>query len=90
MYMTQTFCDDWVLKVDQEDRVSLGLFICFQTKTVLSIGDTEAAEHAAFMISRNEQTYANGGQNSLRIMEMCHRARKKIPEIRHSLVQLKL
>lgn len=55
-YITENFCDDWVLTLGQEDRVSLGLFICFQARNVLSFGETKAAEHAALMIGRNEKT----------------------------------
>ena len=28
-FMTEEFCDDWVLQLNHRDRVSLGLFLCF-------------------------------------------------------------
>ena len=54
--MTEEFCNDWVLQLNHGDQVSLGLFLCFQLSKTLDIGETKAAEYAALMIGRNEQT----------------------------------
>ena len=54
-FMTEEFCNDWVLQLNL--GVSLGLFLCFdQLSRTLDIGETKAAEYAALMIGRNKQT----------------------------------
>ena len=55
-YLIHDFCDSWILQLGKDDRVNLGLFLCFQLEKVLAIGCTKAAEYAALMIGRNEQT----------------------------------
>ena len=51
-FMTEEFCNDWVLQLNL--GVSLGLFLCFdQLSRTLDIGETKAA---ALMIGRNKQT----------------------------------
>ena len=40
-YITDDFCDNWILQLDKDDRVNLGIFLCFQLKKVLSIGCTK-------------------------------------------------
>ena len=29
-HLVENFCEDWVCHLDRDDRVSLGLFLCFQ------------------------------------------------------------
>lgn len=68
-HLMDTFCEEWVAQLDWEDKVSLGLFICFQLKHTLRKGETEAAELAGLMIMKSEKTirdwrakfFANGG-----------------------------
>ena len=42
--------------LDWEERASLGLFLCFQLKSVLGKGETEAAELAALMTGKSDRT----------------------------------
>lgn len=82
------FCDDWVLQLDKDDRVGLGLFLCFQLRKALAFGDTKAAKYAALMIGRNEQrvefkvlwTWRNSGEFQA----------GEISEIQNPLVQWRL
>lgn len=56
VHLVDTFCEEWVAQLDWEDKVSLGLFICFQLKNILGKGETEAAELAGMMIMKCEKT----------------------------------
>lgn len=47
---------DWVLQLDRDDKVSLGLFLAYQ---YLSIGDTKAVELAGIMIGKSMMTIVN-------------------------------
>ena len=29
-FLVEKFCEDWVLQLDRDDKVSLGVFLCFQ------------------------------------------------------------
>ena len=49
------FCENWVLELDRDDQVSLGLFLAFQLKKVLAVGETRAAELAGMMIGRSDK-----------------------------------
>ena len=55
-YVTNKFCDSWVLQLDTEDSMNFGPFLCFQLKKVLFVGSMKATECAALMTGRNEQT----------------------------------
>lgn len=68
-YMTDEFCDNWVLQLDKEDRVNLGLFLCFQLEKVLPVGYTKAAEYAALMIGRMSRQCVSGGRISSNMTE---------------------
>lgn len=48
------FCENWVLQLDRDDKVSLGLFLCFQLDKVFSVGFC-AAELAGMMIGRSDK-----------------------------------
>ena len=41
-YITDDFCDSWILQLDKDDRMNLGLFLCFQLEKALAIGCTKA------------------------------------------------
>ena len=49
------FCENWVLELDRDDQVSLGLFLAFQLNKVLAVGETRAAELAGMMIGRSDK-----------------------------------
>lgn len=55
-HMEDNFCEQWVSQLDWEDRTSLGLFLCFQLKSVLGKGDIEAAELAGLITSKSDKT----------------------------------
>ena len=45
-----------VAQLDWEERPSLGLFLSFQLRSVLNIGESDAAELAALLISKSDRT----------------------------------
>ena len=67
--MVDTFCEDWVLQLDRDDKVSLALFLCFQLSKHLGCGETRAAELAGVMVGRSDRSvrewrsefFSNGG-----------------------------
>ena len=69
-HLISTFCEEWVASLTWENRTSLGLFLTFQSSTLLGKGETEAAELAAQMIGRSDRTirgwrskfFASGGE----------------------------
>lgn len=36
-HIAETFCEEWVSELDRDDRVALGLFLCFQMTRHLDI-----------------------------------------------------
>ena len=54
-HLAENFCEDWVSHLERDDRVSLGLFLCFQLTKHLDLGDTKAAELAGMMIGRSDK-----------------------------------
>ena len=52
-YIVDNFCEEWVLQLNRDDKVSLGLFLAFQLHKHLSIGATKAAELAAIMTGKS-------------------------------------
>ena len=58
-YMIENFCEDWVLQLDRDDKVSLALFLSFRH---LGCGETRAAELAGVMVGWSDKTVR---QNSL-------------------------
>lgn len=55
-FLADQFCEDWVLQLDRDDKVSLALFLCFQLTKHLKCGATEAAELAGVMVGRSDRT----------------------------------
>ena len=55
-HLQDSFCDDWISHLEREDRVSLGLFLCFQLSKHFDLGDTKAAELAGMMVGRSDKT----------------------------------
>ena len=54
--MMESFCEDWVLQLERDDKVSLGLFLCFQMSNLLGLGETESAELAGMMIGMSDKS----------------------------------
>lgn len=54
-YMVETFCEEFVSHLDRDDKVSLGLFLCFQLSKQLELGETRSAELAALMIGKSDK-----------------------------------
>ena len=52
-FLVEKFCEDWVLQLDRDDKVSLGVFLCFQLSKHVGLGETKAAELAGAMIGRS-------------------------------------
>ena len=69
-HMVESFCENWVLHLERDDRVSLGLFLSFQLVRQLNLGETQAAELAGLMIDKSDRTlrewrsqfFENGGE----------------------------
>ena len=55
-HIAETFCEEWVSELDRDDRVALGLFLCFQMTRHLDIKETRAAELAGMMIEKSDKT----------------------------------
>ena len=50
------FAEDWVLTLSRDDKVSLGLFLCFYFQRLLNFTQEKATEYAEIMIGRSERT----------------------------------
>lgn len=55
-HQLESFCENWVLQLDRDDCMSLGIFLAFQLNKHLGQGETEAAELAGLMIGKSDQT----------------------------------
>ena len=49
-HIVESFCENYVLQFNRDERVELGLFLCFQLEKHLGLGDTKAAELAGMMV----------------------------------------
>ena len=54
-HLVENFCEDWVCHLDRDDRVCLGLFLCFQPTKHFYLGETKAAELAGMMIGKSDR-----------------------------------
>ena len=52
----EQYVEDWVLSLDYEDRVSLGLFLSFHFQHLLNFTQYHAADYAAIMMGKSERT----------------------------------
>ena len=52
----ETFLEEWVLSLDRDDTISLGLFLDFHLKTLLRVNATTAAEYTSIMMGKSEKT----------------------------------
>ena len=55
-HMIEAFCEEWVLQLDRDDALALGLFLSFQLSKHFNMGATKAAELAGLMIGRSDRT----------------------------------
>ena len=55
-HLEENICEEWVTHLEREDRVSLGLFLCFQLSKHFDLGETKAAELAGMMVGRSDKT----------------------------------
>ena len=55
-HIAETYCEEWLSQIDRDDRVDLGLFLCFQMTKHLEIKETRAAELAGLMIGKSDKT----------------------------------
>ena len=55
-HMVDSFCEEWIMQLEQGDRVSLGLLLCFQFSKQLEVGDMRASELAGLMIGKSDRT----------------------------------
>ena len=49
-FLVESFCENWVLQLGRDDKVSLGLFLAFQLSEHFDCGEARAAELAGLMI----------------------------------------
>ena len=55
VHLVDNFCEDWVCHLYRDNRVSLGLFLCFQLTKQFQLGEINAAELAGMMIGKSER-----------------------------------
>ena len=55
-HQRESFCENWMLQLDRDDRMSLGSFLVHNLKAHMGKGETEAAELAGMMVGRSERT----------------------------------
>lgn len=55
-HMVDSFCEGWVLQLQHDDKVALGLFSSFQQSKHFSLDETKSAELAGAMIGRSDRT----------------------------------
>ena len=53
-YLVKNFCENWVLHLDNDDKVSLALFLYFQLSKH-DVGETQAAEMAGLMVGKSDR-----------------------------------
>ena len=54
--LAESFCEDYVLQLDHDQRVGLGIFLSFQLEKYFSTGSTKSAEYAGMMIGRSDKS----------------------------------
>ena len=52
----ESFSENWMLQLDRDDRMSLGIFLVHNFKVHLGKGGTEAADLAGMMVGRSART----------------------------------
>ena len=62
----ERFCEDFVLLLDSDQRISLGIVLSFQLEELFKLGSTRAAELARMMIGRSDNLYELGSQSFLK------------------------
>ncbi len=54
--LCEKFCEDFVLQLDADQRIGLGVFLTFQLEKHFQLGSTKAAELAGMMINRSDRS----------------------------------
>lgn len=52
----EQYIEEWVLSLDREDKISLGLFVSFHLEHLLNFTKTNAADYSGIMIGKSERT----------------------------------
>lgn len=52
----EKFSEEWLVSLDRDDRLSLGLFLSYHLRAMFNFTVTNAAEYAGLMVGRSEQT----------------------------------
>ena len=52
----EKFVEDWVLSLDREDTISLGIFLTYHLVHLLNFTNTKAAEYAGITIGKADRT----------------------------------
>lgn len=55
-HIAESFCEDYVLQLDNDQRIGLGVFLSFQLVKYFKLGSTRAAEIAGMMIGRSDKS----------------------------------
>lgn len=55
-HIVDNFCEEWVLQLEHDDKVALGLFLSFQLSKHFDLGETKSAELAVVMVGRSDRT----------------------------------
>ena len=52
----EQFVEEWVLSLDRDDKIALGLFLTYNLQHTLNFTATRSAEYAAIMMGKSERT----------------------------------
>ena len=52
----EQFVEEWSISLDHDDKVSLGLFLCFHLEQLRGLSKTMAAEYIGIMMGKSERT----------------------------------
>ena len=52
----ERFVEDWILTLDRDDKVSLGLFLCYHLQHLFNFTQTKAAEYVGVMLGKSDCT----------------------------------
>lgn len=52
----EQYVEEWVLSLDREDKISLGLFVSFHLQNLLNFTQSNAADYTGIMVGKSERT----------------------------------
>ena len=55
-FILERFVEDWILTLDRDDKVSLGLFLCYHLQHLFNFTQTKAAEYVGVMLGKSDRT----------------------------------